>query len=49
MCSKPYWRTYKGGWIKKDELTIARIQMLSNCGFSLAERIRIYLKEKGLI
>ena len=39
----------KGGWIKKDELTIARIQMLSNCGFSLAERIRIYLKEKGLI
>lgn len=39
----------KGGSIKKDELTIARIQMLSNCGFSLAERIRIYLKEKGLI
>lgn len=39
----------KGGWIKKDELTIARIQMLYNCGFSLAERIRIYLKEKGLI
>ena len=39
----------KGGWIKKNELTIARIQMLSNCGFSLAERIRIYLKEKGLI
>lgn len=39
----------KGGWIKKDELTIARIQMLSNCGFSLADRIRIYLKEKGLI
>ena len=39
----------KGGSIKKDELTIARIQMLSNYGFSLAERIRIYLKEKGLI
>lgn len=39
----------KGGSIKKEELTIARIQMLSNCGFSLAERIRMYLKEKGLI